>query len=61
MKNFIAKTVLFIYLLITFFLMSCENLCLIGAGMLIVFLIVAQGGFKAVWKKLCDDNNEETD
>ena len=59
MKDFILKSVIFIYLFITFLLMSCDDLCIYGAGMLIVFLIIAQGGFKAVWKKLCDGNNEE--
>ena len=60
MKNFIAKTALFIYLLITFFCMSCENLCLIGAGMLILLLITVQGGFKTFWERLCDcDESEE--
>lgn len=59
MKDFILKLVVFIYLFITFLLMSCDDLCIYGAGMLIIFLIIAQGGFKAFWKKLCDDNNEE--
>lgn len=59
MKNFIAKSVIFIYLFITFFLMSCDDLCLYGAGMLIVFLIIAQGGFKAFWKRLWSDGTEE--
>lgn len=55
MKKFIAKTVIFVYLLITFFLISCEELCIYGAGMLILFLIMANGGFKKTWKKLWSD------
>ena len=52
MKKFIAKAVIFVYLFVTFFLISCEELCIYGAGMLILFLIMANGGFKATWKKL---------
>jgi len=56
MKNFIEKTIIIVYLFITFFLMSCEELCIYGAGMFILFLIMASGGgFKAMWKKLMSD------
>lgn len=55
MKNFIAKAIIIVYLFITFFLMSCEELCIYGAGMFILFLIMANGGFKATWKKLMSD------
>ena len=55
MKKFIAKTVIFVYFFVTFFLICCEELCIYGAGMLILFLIMANGGFKATWKKLMSD------
>lgn len=55
MKNFIAKAVIFVYLFVTFFLICCEELCIIGAGMLILFLMANGGGFKAFWKRLWSD------
>jgi len=55
MKNFIAKTIIIVYFFITVFLISCEELCIYGAGMFILFLIIANGGFKATWKKLMSD------
>lgn len=59
MKKFIAKAIIFVYLFVTIFLMCCEELCIYGAGMLILFLIMANGGFKATWKKLMSDGTEE--
>lgn len=59
MKNFIAKSVIFIYLFVTVFFMCCEELCIYGAGMLILFLIMANGGFKAFWKRLWSGTEEQ--
>ena len=55
MKKFITRAIIFVYLLVALLLMCCEELCILGAGMLILFLIIAQGGLRTFWKRLWSD------